>query len=140
VPPFGVWRTYLHDATDAAWQAEVARLAQAARAIVMVVDDTGGVLWELRHLAASRLLHKTLFIAPPDYAEKAANARLWRLVATEAGLEMPSAGEAVERPVLAAFRPDGGAACVATSGRFVATDYLAALRWFFRASAPAHGS
>jgi hypothetical protein len=134
-PPFGVWRTYLHDATDAAWQAEVARLARAARAIVMVADDSKGVAWELDHLARASHLHKTLFVAPPDCCERAANARLWQAVEAATGLGTQSAREALDSPVLAAFTPADGPPHVATSARFAASDYLAVLRWFFRANA-----
>jgi len=136
VPPFGVWRDYLHDATDAVWQAEVARLAQAARAVVMVADDGRGVAWELEHLAAANLLHKTLFVAPPDCAEQAANARLWQSVEAATGLAAASAA-ASGPAVLAMFRAADGSLQLATSERFVASDYLAVLRWFIRAGAPA---
>jgi hypothetical protein len=69
-PPFGIARAY---ASDAEWQDLVARLAQDATMIVIAIDETEGLRWELE-LTASRWMDKTLFLLPPRLAvsEKAA--------------------------------------------------------------------
>lgn len=62
--PFGIARTYV---SDDHWQDEIAHLAKAATAIVIVADDTSGVKWEFgyvdNHCAA-----KTLYLIPPRFA------------------------------------------------------------------------
>lgn len=53
------------DVQDEVWQATVARLASTANMIVMVLDDSEGVLWEVEFLRQEGLLEKTVFVAPP---------------------------------------------------------------------------
>jgi hypothetical protein len=60
-PPFGAARVYMD---DIGWQAEIARLADSARAIVIVIDNTAGVLWELAHIRQAGHEEKTLFLLP----------------------------------------------------------------------------
>lgn len=131
-PAFGVWRTYLHDATEKEWQNEVARLADRARLIVMVADEGEGVAWELQHLGRAGHLGKTIVLAPPELADPVANARLWSRVASQAGLPFDPGSVAGDQPVLGVFHEPDGAPCIATSSRFTANDYLATLRWCIR--------
>jgi hypothetical protein len=72
-PPFGAARTY---ADDQEWQNVVANLAQDSRLIVIVVDDTPGVDWELRHIEGSGLSAKTLYLLPPRLAPPAEAGRI----------------------------------------------------------------
>jgi len=132
VPPFGVWRSYFHDATDVQWQAEVERLAVAARVIVMVADDGKGVAWELEHLGKAGHLCKTIFVAPPEFFEAGSNMRLWDAINAQSGFNVFASKDRPSRPVLAALPGPEGGSCVATSERFTANEYLAALRWMFR--------
>jgi len=132
VPPFGVWRSYFHDATDAQWQAEVGKLAKAARVIVMVADDGKGVAWELEYLGTAGHLHKTIFVAPPEFFEADPNKQLWDAIGAQSGFNVFASKDKPSLPVLAALTGPEGGSCVATSERFTANDYLAALRWMFR--------
>ena len=59
--PFGIPRTYV---SDDAWQSEVMHLAEIAKAIVIVLDDTAGVKWEAHHVQSGR----TLYLIPPRFA------------------------------------------------------------------------
>lgn len=61
-PPFGAARAYL---SNSDWQVTVSTLAQQAKIIVLCVDNTEGVLWEIEHLIERDYLDKTLFIIPP---------------------------------------------------------------------------
>ena len=59
--PFGISRTYV---SDDAWQSEVMHLAEVAKVIVIVLDDTAGVKWEAHHVQSGR----TLYLIPPRFA------------------------------------------------------------------------
>jgi hypothetical protein len=61
-PPFGAARKY---ATDAEWRETVSDLCRNAGAIVITVDETEGVRWELQHLMDKSYFGKTLFLLPP---------------------------------------------------------------------------
>lgn len=61
-PPFGAARQYLDDAS---WQGAVEQLAREAQAIVVVVDETSGVQWELERIAQLGLRGKTFHLISP---------------------------------------------------------------------------
>jgi hypothetical protein len=65
--PFGAARTY---ADDSEWQNVVAKLSRDARAIVIALDDTEGVNWELSHIVDSGHLPKTLHLLPARFAAR----------------------------------------------------------------------
>ena len=62
-PPYGVARGYFEDQQ---WQDAVARLCHDSAAIVICLDRTAGVTWELAHLSATGHTAKTLFLLAPD--------------------------------------------------------------------------
>jgi hypothetical protein len=61
-PPFGAARTYV---TDAEWREAVSDLSRQAGAVVITIDETEGVRWELEHLLGQNHHGKTLFLLPP---------------------------------------------------------------------------
>jgi hypothetical protein len=69
--PFGASRTYV---SDSEWKETVAQIARGARAIVMVLDDTEGVNWELSHIVESGYLPKTICFLPPRLASRSEGA------------------------------------------------------------------
>lgn len=131
-PSFGVWRTFMPNATPAQWQAEVIRLATNGHAIVMVVDDSQGVAWEIGYIARAQLTSKTIFTAPPHFCTPAANRALWQRVHAQTGIQAFDLAANSAAPVLAVFFPANGEPAIATATTFTASAYLAALRWFFR--------
>jgi len=74
-PPFGAARAYFNEDE---WKSGVARLAAAAKAIVVVIDDTEGVLWELSHVRQAGLVSKTLYLLPPRLSGPQEAARIIR--------------------------------------------------------------
>lgn len=87
--PFGAARTYVDDGE---WRAVVAKLASDAAAIVIVVDDTEGVNWELSHIFENGHLSKTLCLMPPRdvrRSEKAAGIVRRVLVGQKCELAQP---------------------------------------------------
>src|SRR5262249_31181598 len=73
LPPYGAARGYFNNKT---WQQAVAGLAQDSAAIVICVDVTEGVWWEIEHVVANDLLTKVLFVVHPRHAGEAANTEL----------------------------------------------------------------
>ena len=72
-PPYGAARGYFNGKT---WQDAVADLARNSEAIVICLDDTDGIWWEVEHLAANQHLSKTLFLMHPGHLRRDANAAL----------------------------------------------------------------
>ncbi len=64
-PPFGAVRTYV---TNDEWKNVVAELADAASIVVIAVDKTDGVLWELDHLERNNQRQKVLYLLPSSFA------------------------------------------------------------------------
>jgi hypothetical protein len=62
IAPLGAARLY---ADDAEWQNVVGSLASQSLAIIIYLEESGGILWELKHLVAGGHLTKTLCILNP---------------------------------------------------------------------------
>ncbi len=71
-PPFGAIRTYV---TNDEWKNVVAEMADAASIVVIAVDKTDGVLWELDYLERNNHRLNVLYLLPPSFApsDKAVN-------------------------------------------------------------------
>jgi hypothetical protein len=73
VPPYGASRGYF---ADGDWKGIVAKLADDSRCIVICLDQTEGVLWELDHILAHGHGPKTLFLMNPGTREVEKNKAL----------------------------------------------------------------
>jgi general secretion pathway protein G len=134
-PPFGAARAYFHDDE---WKSAVAELAAAATAIVIVIDDTNGVSWELGHIREAGFSSKTLYLLPPRLSGHVEAARLVRREFAEAST---AHGAAVAAAPLAA---DPSVACIGwyyagprdlkilTTRTSTSTSYVCALRLALR--------
>ncbi|MEM7685945.1 MAG: hypothetical protein AAF293_14055, partial [Pseudomonadota bacterium] len=133
-PPYGVARGYF---THDTWQEAVGRLCEDSTAIVMVLDTTEGVKWEIGHIVQKNYLPKTLFLlAPEDVGTDHGNAMLadalsritkTPLAEAEARLTDPAQRGALGFTVL-----DPGKAELLTSGTSSLYAYTVAVRRFFR--------
>jgi hypothetical protein len=72
-PPFGAARTYV---SDEEWRETVSGLCSHAGAVVLTLDETEGVRWELSHLFGQNYERKTLFLLPPRLAPADQAARM----------------------------------------------------------------
>jgi len=52
--------------SDADWQQAVTQLVENAKAVLIIPSDRPGTVWEVHHLRTQNLLHKTVFIMPPE--------------------------------------------------------------------------
>ena len=135
-PPYGAARGYFDDKT---WQAAVADLARRARAIVVCVDRTEGVWWEVAHIAKLGYLPKTLFLvhpkygAPPDNAALAADiARELRLADGFPHLQAATSGAVRAPGLLGLFADPDGRLRIGASTTFSRLAFLIMVRWFLR--------
>lgn len=125
VAPFGASRTYVNEDE---WKSVVAELARVAKAVVIVLDDTEGVNWEISHIVQVGHLAKTLCFLPPRLAvrsELAAQFIRRALVDNECTLAEP-----LSDPCIGWYRtPDGGMVLLVSSVPDQSS-YVSALRLF----------
>jgi hypothetical protein len=69
-PPFGAARVYT---AGAEWQAAIKELCKQACAVVIVIDRTPGVLWEVAHITEAGHTGKTLFLVAPNLVHSVAS-------------------------------------------------------------------
>lgn len=127
IPPFGARRIY---AEDANWQDIVRDLISQARAIVISMDETPGLAWEIEEIVRQGVADKTLFLMSPDLTRlkriEAAKmiARAMRLPDTNIDLDPAET-------VIAAYPSQSGQLNVLTSKRTGVPTLISAARCFF---------
>jgi hypothetical protein len=111
-----------------------------SRAIIMALDDTQGVEWEIATLARETFVDKTLFLCPPRFQSPDSNRRLWQHVKEALSRGRPDDAEATslesmieqDASVLAFWTGLDQRGRFATASRFSYNRYYMTLRWFFR--------
>jgi tetratricopeptide (TPR) repeat protein len=63
--PFGAVRAYISDDN---WKQVVSDIARSSQAIVMALDETAGIVWELNELHGNKHTSKVLHLLPPRLA------------------------------------------------------------------------
>jgi hypothetical protein len=133
-PPYGAARGYFDDKT---WQAAVSDLARRARAIVVCIDRTEGVWWEVGHIASLGYLAKTLFLVHPKYGAAPENPALAAEIARELRLadglpHLATVGEGRAPGLLGFFVDPDGRLRIGGSTTFSRLAFLIMVRWFLR--------
>lgn len=131
IPPYGVARQYVNDVD---WQTSIKRLSQDAKGVVLCVDDTEAVWWEIEHLAET-LIAKVLFIVHPKFRGLKENRRI-----TSSLIERipqlrnnPDIAQSLTRGDVVGFFLDPSSRLhVGRSGLFSHYGYLLVVRWFLR--------
>jgi hypothetical protein len=138
VPPYGAARGYFDDGS---WHHAIALFAQVSPAIIICLDDTDGIWWEVDHVAANDMLQKTLFLVHPRNSAAAKNKNLLRKVAQRLALSDDLKGKLlgcvthVKSPpgsVIGFFIDRHHSLKVARSATFSRVAFLMILRWFVR--------
>jgi hypothetical protein len=140
LPPYGAARGYFEDKT---WRAAVADLAANALAIVICLDRTEGIRWEVEHIARLGYLAKTLFlIHPKDSAEpenRALADEITKKLTHDAGSptvnlehEIKAAGDAQNGTLLGFFFDEQGVMHAGRSTTFSRLAFVVQVRWFLR--------
>ena len=133
IPRYGAARGYF---SDGSWQDGVGRLAKESSRIVICIDITDGVEWELEHIARNNYFDKTLFIVHPTNREQPKNRDLCRWLVSRlrhgasASFELNNLQDGDQSVI--GFFFDKGRLCSSYSSDFTETSYLLTIRWFLR--------
>jgi hypothetical protein len=84
--PFGAARTYV---SNEQWRETVMEFCRQSGMVVVTVDETESVRWEVQHILAEKHLPKTLFLLPPRLIGPEQVARVLPLVLTQSGEPAP---------------------------------------------------
>jgi hypothetical protein len=131
VPPYGAARVYFHLHNND-WQKMIADLMEQAVAIVICVDNSEGLWWEIKHVAEQEHLGKTLFLLHPKYdlEDRVPDIapELEKLLGTSAISQINASGQ----KFMGLWFDRMSQAQVGLASRFSRTHYLLMLRWFLR--------
>ena len=61
-PPYGVFRGYFDHAS---WRRAVSDLSERSSAVIVALDATEGIDWEISHIVSNQFVSKTLFLLAP---------------------------------------------------------------------------
>jgi hypothetical protein len=139
-PPYGAARGYFDDKT---WRAAVADLAGNALAIVICLDRTEGIWWEIGHIARLGYLSKTLFLIHPKDSSEPENRALaddvTKVLKPDAASAMTNleyetelSADAQNGTLLGFFLDEKGVMHAGRSTTFSRLAYLIQVRWFLR--------
>jgi len=127
-PPYGAARGYF---ADKDWRQAVEDLARNALAIVICLDETDAIWWEVEHIAGADYISKTLFLVPPKMRGQEENAKITATVSNRLG-NAELATTLSKGGVVGFFFDQDGSARIGTSPTFSRDAYLTMLRLFFR--------
>ena len=133
-PPYGAARGYFQNKD---WQQAVSDLARDALAIVLCLDETESVWWEIGHIDANNYLHKTLFVLPPKYIDAQSNRAIAKrlmqhLRVTDEDTRADLAADFEQGNTIGICTGDDERVKVTKSASFSRFAYLVLVRWFFR--------
>jgi hypothetical protein len=133
LPPYGVARGYV---ANEHWQDTVRQLAQLSQAIVICVDDTDAIWWEIEHLVGHDHLKKTLFLFHPKFRSQADNHRLISHLLAKLPIDDKQSNSLLDEAgcgnlIGFFFDADDNLFC-GGSGLFTMFSYLLMTRWFLR--------
>jgi hypothetical protein len=133
-PPYGAARGYFEHKD---WQAAVRGLLQSSRAVVLCMDDTEAVAWELATIVESDHLDKTLLLIPPKFSAPDENAEIVSYLLAGLGPDMPrpelvKTSTMPDQRVIGMFFDSSKGWEILTTKSFSRQAYLMALRRFLR--------
>jgi hypothetical protein len=128
VPPYGAARGY---AEHRDWRRMVADLMEAASAIVICVDDTENLWWEMQHVGENEYLAKSLLLLHPKYQGAEAGSELVGRIERFFGLSVGSSAPRFGH-VIGVWLDDTSVVRVGLTSHFSRAHYLLMLRWFLR--------
>lgn len=124
--PFGAARDFL---PDEVWRQRVGELIDSSRLIVVALNDTPGVMWEVNEILTRNRMQDTLFIMPPAYEER--YDRIWERFCQALELHRIKRPDVtLERRSVAGFFIAKDDWQISTTDHFTGTDSLILLRRF----------
>lgn len=133
MPPYGAARGFF---ANEHWQDAVTGLARGSLAVVISVDDTEAIWWEIEHLVGHDHLDKTLFLVHPRFRASADNRRITTRILGRLPIPRQLQHKVAETfasgDVVGFFVDRTGNLCVGRSAAFTSFSYLLMTRWFLR--------
>lgn len=129
IPPYGAARGYFQDSD---WQNMVARLMEQAIAIVICVDDTESLWWEIEFVVEHKYLDKTLFLLHPKYDSDKGVPDVVSNVEKIIGLKVADKPKTPGRKFIGLWANQAAEFQVGLASYFSRAHYLLMLRWFLR--------
>jgi hypothetical protein len=137
IPPYGAARGYFQQED---WQKGVSALASDSQIIVMCLEGSAGIWWEVDNIVAELHFAKTLFLLRPKYMQKHSNAQFLEKIGTRIPRLVKSLTNTADgttgsvRSVLGFFQDADGQLRLVHSSTFSRFAYLLTLRWFLRST------
>jgi hypothetical protein len=130
VPPYGAARGY---AKHRDWRRMVADLMEAAAAIVICVDDTENLWWEMGHVSENKYLNKSLLLLHPKYSGATGATDIVGRIEQLFGLSVVESANALRSgSVMGMWLDETSVVRVGLASDFSRAHYLLMLRWFLR--------
>ena len=129
VPPYGAARAYFQHSD---WQTMVTRLMEDAVAIVICVDDTESLWWEIKFVVEQQYLNKTLFLLHPKYDSDQGVPDIVRDFENVLGVAVTDKLSTTGRKFIGLWSDQAAQYQVGLASYFSRAHYLLMLRWFLR--------
>jgi NAD(P)-dependent dehydrogenase (short-subunit alcohol dehydrogenase family) len=133
-PPYGAARGYFEHKD---WQQAVFDLCTKSRAIILCLDETDSIWWEVSHVHGNNHLDKTLFVLPPKFRDKQENNAVASKLIDHLSINDDAARNEIRSSfergnTIGVFLSQDGSWKIAKSSTFSRYAYLAVLRLFLR--------
>jgi hypothetical protein len=129
VPPYGAAREYFQN-ND--WRKMIVYLMEQAIAIVICVDDSASLWWEIKYVGEHHYLSKTLFLLHPKYGFDKESPDIVRNIEKVLGLAVTSEMDLMSRKFIGLWFDGMTHLQVGLASYFSRLHYLLMLRWFLR--------
>jgi hypothetical protein len=129
LPPYGAARGYFQDSD---WQKMVAQLIEQAIAIVICVDDTESLWWEIKFVVEHQYLEKTLILLHPKYGSDKDIPDVVRDIEKVLGVAVTRGLRTTGRKFIGLWPDHTGDFQAGLASYFSRAHYLLMLRWFLR--------
>jgi hypothetical protein len=131
VPPYGAARGYLRYGDD--WQKMITRLMVDAIAIVICVDNTESLWWEIEYVNKNGYIDKTLLLLHPKYNPKNQTPNIRNKIIDALNLaSISDPGTLADSKVMGIWVDGMSRVHVGLASTFSRAHYLLILRWFLR--------
>ncbi len=137
IQPYGAARGYFQGVE---WKQAVGDLVSGAKAIVVCMNDTDNIWWEVEQIVNEKGIHKTLFVFRPRHELKEKRAIIHRLAEEIPQLRefaLPShqpTNEQFISSILGFFFDNEGNLQIGVSSSFRHLAYVLMSRWFVRSA------
>lgn len=129
IPPYGAARAYLQNGD---WQKMIADLMEQAIVIVICVDDSESLWWEIKFVVEHQYLNKTLFLLHPKYDTDQGVPDIVRDFEKVLDLAVTDKMTAAGRKFIGVWSDRSAHFQVGLASYFSRAHYLLMLRWFLR--------